>query len=469
MPIIKFIDKIFAEISIILIKIYQYTISPDKWLPSLRLKWKICAHEPHCSQYSILSFKRYWFLSWLPKVVERVFSCVWSKNKIYDPHKYNIVFFSSAPIWVPFLKKLNQSKKFDIKWIVTNPDEKSWRGMKLKSNIIKTEWEKFFTLSSWAKSKDLKVILLHWKDTNSKEKRYPQIKQELESKWLVVHCPDLPNSKNPNIKERLKEIDKLNPDENTILIWHSRWWVAALRRLEKNNQKVKKVILVAANDWKSKYIAHWENNKWFYTKDWYNFEKIKKNCKKFTVFHSKDDKRVWYEYWVNNSKWLDAKLYSFEDKNHFGWNDKYDYKAVTMPQLVNEILYNDAYYPFIQTPNSLRLDSKKYSEEAHNFKLRLEAKKPDYLVVIAYWKIIPQYILDIPKIAPINVHWSLLPKYRGASPIQSVFLNEESKSGITIMKMDATMDTGNMIDKLSIKLKFDRTTIDLIERIKQNF
>jgi len=50
------------------------------------------------------------------------------------------------------------------------------------------------------------------------------------------------------------------------------------------------------------------------------------------------------------------------------------------------------------------LDSKKYAEEANNFKLRLEAKKPDYIVVIAYGKIIPQYILDIPKIAPINVH-----------------------------------------------------------------
>jgi len=67
----------------------------------------------------------------------------------------------------------------------------------------------------------------------------------------------------------------------------------------------------------------------------------------------------------------------------------------------------------------------------------LKAKNPDFLVVIAYGKIVPQTILDIPNIAPINVHGSLLPKYRGASPIQSVFLNNESETGVTIMKMDA--------------------------------
>ena len=119
--------------------------------------------------------------------------------------------------------------------------------------------------------------------------------------------------------------------------------------------------------------------------------------------------------------------------------------------------------------NSLRLNSKKYSEEAHNFKLRLEAKNPDYLVVIAYGKIIPQYILDIAKIAPINVHGSLLPKYRGASPLQSVFLNQERQTGITIMKMDANMDTGNMIDMLKFDIEFDWTVKDLIEKIMQKW
>jgi methionyl-tRNA formyltransferase len=75
--------------------------------------------------------------------------------------------------------------------------------------------------------------------------------------------------------------------------------------------------------------------------------------------------------------------------------------------------------------------------------------------------------LDIAKIAPINVHGSLLPKYRGASPLQSVFLNQERQTGITIMKMDANMDTGNMIDMLKFDIEFDWTVKDLIEKIMQ--
>jgi len=58
----------------------------------------------------------------------------------------------------------------------------------------------------------------------------------------------------------------------------------------------------------------------------------------------------------------------------------------------------------------------------------LKNKEPDFLVVIAYGKIIPQSILDIPKFASINIHGSLLPKYRGASPIQSIFLNDEKET-----------------------------------------
>ena len=95
----------------------------------------------------------------------------------------------------------------------------------------------------------------------------------------------------------------------------------------------------------------------------------------------------------------------------------------------------------IITPRSLRLDSRKYSDDASSFDSRLREKNPDFLVVIAYGNIIPQHILDIPTIAPINVHGSLLPAYRGASPIQSVLLNDEAETGITIMHMDAGLDT----------------------------
>ena len=70
---------------------------------------------------------------------------------------------------------------------------------------------------------------------------------------------------------------------------------------------------------------------------------------------------------------------------------------------------------------------------------------PDLIVVVAYGQILPQAILDLPKAGCINVHTSLLPKYRGASPIQSALLNGESETGVTIMKMDAGLDTGPIL------------------------
>ena len=79
----------------------------------------------------------------------------------------------------------------------------------------------------------------------------------------------------------------------------------------------------------------------------------------------------------------------------------------------------------ITTPTKLNPEK---SEEGKQFAERLKEKNPDLLVVIAYGKIIPQAILDIPRIAPINVHGSLLPKYRGASPIQSTLLNNDKET-----------------------------------------
>lgn len=72
---------------------------------------------------------------------------------------------------------------------------------------------------------------------------------------------------------------------------------------------------------------------------------------------------------------------------------------------------------------------------------------PDIIITAAYGQIIPQGILDIPKYGCINVHASLLPKYRGAAPIQWCLLNGEEKTGVTLMYMDKGMDTGDMIDK----------------------
>lgn len=76
---------------------------------------------------------------------------------------------------------------------------------------------------------------------------------------------------------------------------------------------------------------------------------------------------------------------------------------------------------------------------------QLSALQPDLFVVAAFGKIIPQNILDIPKFGCINIHPSLLPKYRGASPIQSAILNGDKVSGISIIKMDAEIDHGSII------------------------
>jgi methionyl-tRNA formyltransferase len=75
----------------------------------------------------------------------------------------------------------------------------------------------------------------------------------------------------------------------------------------------------------------------------------------------------------------------------------------------------------------------------------LRGLNPDLIIVVAYGQILPQSILDLPKFGCVNVHTSLLPKYRGAAPIQSAILNGEMETGVTIMKMDAGLDTGEII------------------------
>jgi methionyl-tRNA formyltransferase len=79
------------------------------------------------------------------------------------------------------------------------------------------------------------------------------------------------------------------------------------------------------------------------------------------------------------------------------------------------------------------------------FILELEALRPDLIVVAAYGQILPARILDLPRYGCINVHTSLLPKYRGAAPIQWAILNDESQTGVSIMKMDVGMDTGPVL------------------------
>ncbi|HEY3930946.1 MAG TPA: methionyl-tRNA formyltransferase [Verrucomicrobiae bacterium] len=97
----------------------------------------------------------------------------------------------------------------------------------------------------------------------------------------------------------------------------------------------------------------------------------------------------------------------------------------------------------------------------------LRELKPDLIVVAAYGQILPQTILDLPKFGCVNVHTSLLPKYRGASPIQSAILNGETETGVTIMKMDAGLDTGEIISQTRTPILPEDNSQTLHDRLAQ--
>ena len=95
----------------------------------------------------------------------------------------------------------------------------------------------------------------------------------------------------------------------------------------------------------------------------------------------------------------------------------------------------------------------------------LKALKPDLMVTCAFGQILSQEILDIPRLAVINIHASLLPKYRGASPIHYAILNGERKTGITIMKTDIGIDTGDIIMQEEIDIPEKQTMGELFESL----
>ncbi len=96
---------------------------------------------------------------------------------------------------------------------------------------------------------------------------------------------------------------------------------------------------------------------------------------------------------------------------------------------------------------------------------KIKELNPDIICVVAYGKILPKEVLDIPKYGCINVHASLLPKYRGAAPIQWAVINGEKTTGVTTMYMDVGMDTGDMILKEEVDIGEDETTGELWDRL----
>lgn len=96
------------------------------------------------------------------------------------------------------------------------------------------------------------------------------------------------------------------------------------------------------------------------------------------------------------------------------------------------------------------------------FFTKLRNLKLDFIVVVAYWKIIPKDILDIPKYGCINIHWSILPKYRWASPIQEALKNWDMLTWLTIMYMSEWMDEGNL-------LKIEEIDVDIVDKTPDIF
>ena len=100
-----------------------------------------------------------------------------------------------------------------------------------------------------------------------------------------------------------------------------------------------------------------------------------------------------------------------------------------------------------------------------HFISELRAAKPDLIVVVAYGHILPQAILDLPRFGCLNVHTSLLPKYRGAAPIQWAIALGETETGVTVMKMDAGMDTGDILTQQRTPILPEDDSASLHERL----
>ena len=98
-------------------------------------------------------------------------------------------------------------------------------------------------------------------------------------------------------------------------------------------------------------------------------------------------------------------------------------------------------------------------------KSKLLSLNVEFLIVVAYGKLIPNWLLDLPKISPINVHFSILPKYRGASPIQSAILNGDPKSGISIIKINNELDSGDIYSTFEQNIKENDNKISLEKKL----
>lgn len=128
----------------------------------------------------------------------------------------------------------------------------------------------------------------------------------------------------------------------------------------------------------------------------------------------------------------------------------------------------------ILTPPPTKIAAQKYNipvwqlAQTSDFRLQTSDLKPDLIISAAYGLILPKDILDLPKYGCLNIHPSLLPKYRGPSPIQAVILNGDSETGVTIFKMDEKIDHGPILASFKFQvLSFKFTTPGLSEKLSK--
>jgi len=125
----------------------------------------------------------------------------------------------------------------------------------------------------------------------------------------------------------------------------------------------------------------------------------------------------------------------------------------------------EAGIPVLQ-PQGLRLDGK-YAADASSAQLALEAIRPDVLVVAAYGLILPAWVLTLPHLGCLNIHASLLPRWRGAAPIQRAIEAGDLQTGITIMQMDEGLDTGDMLLVESMDIGTQESAAELHDRLSE--
>ncbi len=120
----------------------------------------------------------------------------------------------------------------------------------------------------------------------------------------------------------------------------------------------------------------------------------------------------------------------------------------------------------VAQPRSLRLDGK-YPEDAAAARQALADARPDVMVVAAYGLILPPWTLTLPRLGCLNIHASLLPRWRGAAPIHRAIEAGDAQTGVTIMQMDAGLDTGDMLLAQSLAITAQDTTATLHDRLAE--